>query len=87
MADDHRVTIRLSAVDNEALDAFVKAGEFRDKSEVIRAAIKDFLNSRAKVILENLRARQSLMAEVNAISAMREAADAQKDTVEKLTRK
>lgn len=87
MAEDPRVTIRLSAGDLEALDTFVQAGEFRDRSEAIRAAIKDFLNSRAKVVLENLKNRQQLMAEVHAIQALRETVEAQKEAIEKLTRK
>ena len=87
MAEDPRVTIRLPVSDLEALDTFVDAGEFRDRSDAIRAAIKDFLNSRAKVVLENLKARQQLQAELLAIQALRQHAEASKPTIEKLNRK
>ena len=87
MAEDPRVTIRLPVADLEALDMFVDAGEFRDRSDAIRAAIKDFLNSRAKVVLENLKVKQQVQAELQAIKALREHAEAVRSTVEKLNRK
>ena len=86
MVDDARVTIRLSAGDLQLIDTFVEAGEFRDRSEAIRRAIKDFLNSRAKEVIESIKNRQALVAEVQALQSMQAAAESQKDAIERLNR-
>lgn len=60
-ADTERVTLRLPVQDLAALDAFVETGQFMNRSDVIRAAIKDFVRSRAKEVAEGVDAQKSLM--------------------------
>ena len=87
MAEEVRVTVRISARDLADIDVFVSTGEFRDRSDLIRKAIKDYLNSRAKEVLESMKARQALVAEAQAFANNEALVAAQRDAIEKLTRK
>jgi len=87
MAEEVRVTVRISARDLADIDVFVSTGEFRDRSDLIRKAIKDYLNSRAKEVLESMKARQALVAEAQAFANNEALVAAQKEAIEKLTRK
>jgi len=40
--ETERVTLRLPVSDLHSIDHFIEAGEFMNRSDVIRAAIKDF---------------------------------------------
>lgn len=62
--ETERVTLRLPVNDLALIDVFVEAGQFMNRSDVIRAAIKDFVRSRAKEVQEGLAARESLMQSV-----------------------
>lgn len=46
------LTIELPEALTAELDAAVKAGWFADKSEVVRAAVRDFVNHRKLELLE-----------------------------------
>ncbi|HLE96419.1 MAG TPA: ribbon-helix-helix domain-containing protein [Candidatus Thermoplasmatota archaeon] len=81
------MTVRISARDLADIDVFVSTGEFRDRSDLIRKAIKDYLNSRAKEVLESMKARQALVAEAQAFANNEALVAAQKEAIEKLTRK
>jgi len=59
--ETERVTLRLPVQDLAALDAFVETGQFMNRSDVIRAAIKDFVRSRAKEVQEGVDAQKSLI--------------------------
>ena len=59
--ETERVTLRLPVTDLAALDIFVETGQFMNRSDVIRAAIKDFVRSRAKEVREGIDAHQTLV--------------------------
>lgn len=59
--ETERVTLRLPVQDLAALDVFVETGQFMNRSDVIRAAIKDFVRSRAKEVQEGVDAQRVLM--------------------------
>lgn len=59
--ETERVTIRLPVSDLAALDAFVQGGEYMNRSDVIRDAIRDFVRSRAKEVAAGVDARKTLM--------------------------
>lgn len=59
--ETERVTLRLPVQDLAALDIFVETGQFMNRSDVIRAAIKDFVRSRAKEVQEGVDAHKTLI--------------------------
>lgn len=59
--ETERVTLRLPVTDLAALDAFVQTGQFMNRSDVIRAAIRDFVRSRAKEVAEGVDAQRTLI--------------------------
>lgn len=59
--ETERVTLRLPVGDLAALDIFVETGQFMNRSDVIRAAIKDFVRSRAKEVKEGVDAHKTLV--------------------------
>lgn len=59
--ETERVTLRLPVTDLAALDAFVETGQFMNRSDVIRAAIRDFVRSRAKEVAEGVDAQRTLV--------------------------
>jgi len=59
--ETERVTLRLPVTDLAALDIFVETGQFMNRSDVIRAAIKDFVRSRAKEVQEGMDAHKTLI--------------------------
>lgn len=59
--ETERVTLRLPVSDLAALDIFVETGQFMNRSDVIRAAIKDFVRSRAKEVKEGIDAHKTLV--------------------------
>lgn len=59
--ETERVTLRLPKNDLDTLDMFIQAGEFMNRSDVIRAAIKDFVRRKAKDVQEGTEARRVLM--------------------------
>lgn len=61
MADDERVTLRLPSRELQALDIFVEAGMFPNRSEAIRQAIKDLINNRTAEVEKALETRQKLI--------------------------
>jgi Arc/MetJ-type ribon-helix-helix transcriptional regulator len=74
-AETERVTLRLPVQDLAALDIFVETGQFMNRSDVIRAAIKDFVRSRAKEVRDGVDAHKTLMesaAQAQDLKAMRE---------------
>lgn len=73
--ETERVTIRLPVSDLAALDAFVQSGEYMNRSDVIRDAIRDFVRSRAKEVAAGVDARRTLINSVQdaqALKVMRE---------------
>jgi Arc/MetJ-type ribon-helix-helix transcriptional regulator len=60
VADTDRVTLRLPADDLEQLDMMVDIGEFANRSEAIRTAIRDLIRSRADKVAEDVEARRTL---------------------------
>lgn len=59
--ETERVTLRLPVNDLALIDVFVETGQFMNRSDVIRAAIKDFVRSRAKEVQDGLAARKALL--------------------------
>ena len=70
--ETERVTLRLPVSDLAALDAFVEAGHFMNRSDVIRAAIKDFVRSRAKEVQEGVDAHKTLIDAAGKAQALKE---------------
>lgn len=70
--ETERVTLRLPVNDLMLVDRFVEAGEFMNRSDVIRAAIKDFVRSRAKEVMEGVDAKRTLMEAADKASEMRQ---------------
>lgn len=70
--ETERVTLRLPVHDLHLVDHFVEAGEFMNRSDVIRAAIKDFVRSRAKEVQEGVDAKKVLTDAVDMAREMRE---------------
>lgn len=70
--ESERVTLRLPEGDLAALDAFVQSGQFMNRSDVIRAAIKDFVRSRAKEVQEHVDAHQILIESAGKAQQLKE---------------
>lgn len=58
--ETERVTLRLPVNDLALLDALVEAGEVMNRSEAIRAAIRDFVRNRAPKVQEGVAARKTV---------------------------
>ncbi len=87
---DERVTLRLPADDLRSLDVFVEIGEFSNRSDAMRRAIKDFIRNRASDLRETLEARKQLQnarEEIEQLRALREELDSKMETINKLLRK
>ena len=85
--ETERVTLRLPVQDLAALDAFVETGQFMNRSDVIRAAIKDFVRSRAKEVQEGVDAHKVLIESVgkaNDLKTLREEFAARIEQLEEL---
>ncbi|HWH08516.1 MAG TPA: ribbon-helix-helix domain-containing protein [Candidatus Thermoplasmatota archaeon] len=70
--ETERVTIRLPVSDLAALDAFVQSGEYMNRSDVIRDAIRDFVRSRAKEVAAGVDARKTLIESVQNAQALKD---------------
>ena len=84
--ETERVTLRLPVNDLALLDALVEAGEVMNRSEAIRAAIREFVRHRAPKVQEGVAARKSVFAsadEARLIEEMRAAIDELKQQVRK----
>lgn len=86
MNESERVTLRLSVQDLQALDLFVGAGEFPNRSEVIRQAIKDFIRHRAKEVAEGMNARKQLQDTFLQMQQLKEQLEQQQAVLTKLMR-
>lgn len=86
MNDSERVTLRLPVSDLQALDMFVGTGEFPNRSEVIRQAIKDFIRLRAKEVVESMNARKSLQDTFMQMQELKSQLEQQQKMLEKLMR-
>ncbi|MFA5862553.1 MAG: ribbon-helix-helix domain-containing protein [Candidatus Thermoplasmatota archaeon] len=71
-AETERVTLRLPVNLLSDLDRFVESGQYMNRSDAIRAAISDFVRSRAKEVEESVAARASLMESVDKSRRLRE---------------
>lgn len=84
--ETERVTLRLPVNDLALLDALVEAGEVMNRSEAIRAAIRDFVRNRAPKVQEGVAARRSVYASADAareIEEMRAALEELKQQIQK----
>ena len=70
--ETERVTLRLPVADLQDLDMLIQAGAFMNRSDAIRAAIKDFVSRRANDVKAGLDARKSLMESVQQKQALEE---------------
>ncbi len=87
---DERVTLRLPADDLAYLDMFVEAGEFSNRSDAIRKAIREFIRVKAKDLQGSLEARKQLqdaMAEMEQLRGMKAELAEKMKSVEKFLRK
>lgn len=84
--ETERVTLRLPVNDLHLLDALVEAGEVMNRSEAIRAAIREFVRNRAPKVSEGVAARKSVFASADAareIEEMRAALEEIKQQIQK----
>ena len=84
--ETERVTLRLPVNDLALLDALVEAGEVMNRSEAIRAAIREFVRNRAPKVQEGVAARKSVFAsadEARMIEELRAAVEELKQQVQK----
>ncbi len=68
--DTDRITIRLPKIYLRQIDIFIRAGEFSTRSEVIRHAVNEYINTYASRILEKadrIKKVQELEAAVEAL--------------------
>ena len=68
--ENDRITIRLPRIYLRQIDVFINAGEFSTRSEVIRNAVKEYIDNYASRFLEKadkLKKVQELEAAVEAI--------------------
>jgi Arc/MetJ-type ribon-helix-helix transcriptional regulator len=88
--ETERVTLRLPVQDLQDLDMLIQAGAFMNRSDAIRAAIKDFVSRRAPEVKQQLDARKTLMETVSQHAALKELAEQlkqQQETLNKLMQK
>jgi Arc/MetJ-type ribon-helix-helix transcriptional regulator len=68
--ENDRITIRLPQIDLRQIDAFIRLGEFTTRSEVVRHAVKEYIeNQRTRILAkaENIKKIQELEAAAAAI--------------------
>jgi Arc/MetJ-type ribon-helix-helix transcriptional regulator len=70
--ETERVTLRLPVNLLSDLDRFVEAGQYMNRSDAIRAAISDFVRSRAKEVEQSVAARASLIESTDKAKKIRE---------------
>lgn len=87
MNDTERVTLRLPVQDLRDLDMFVETGEFANRSEAIRRAIKDFVRSRAKEVVAGMEARKELQRTYLELEGLKAQLEAQQEQLKKLLTK
>jgi len=85
--DTERVTLRLPVQDLRDLDMFVETGEFANRSEAIRRAIKDFVRSRAKEVVAGMEARKELQRTYLELEGLKAQLEAQQEQLKKLLTK
>jgi Arc/MetJ-type ribon-helix-helix transcriptional regulator len=49
--ENDRITIRLPQIDLRQIDVFIRLGEFSTRSEVVRHAVKDYIENHTTRIL------------------------------------
>ena len=49
--ENDRITIRLPQIDLRQIDVFIRLGEFSTRSEVVRHAVKEYIETHATRIL------------------------------------
>ncbi|HVL48379.1 MAG TPA: ribbon-helix-helix domain-containing protein [Candidatus Thermoplasmatota archaeon] len=86
MQDTERVTLRLPVADLQLLDMFIESGEFGNRSEAIRRAIKDFVRTRAADVKAGLEARKSLQDAFLELETLKAQVEAQKAKLDHLMR-
>jgi Arc/MetJ-type ribon-helix-helix transcriptional regulator len=65
-----RITIRLPQIDLHQIDLLIRIGEFSTRSEVVRHAVKEYIDKHTTIILaqaEKIKKIQQLEAAVEAI--------------------
>lgn len=87
MTDTERVTLRLPVQDLRDIDMFIETGEFSNRSEAIRRAIKDFVRSRAKEVVAGMEARKELQRSYLELETLKAQVEAQQDQLKKLLSK
>jgi len=50
--ENDRITIRLPQINLRQIDVFIELGEFSTRSEVVRHAVKEYIDNHATRILE-----------------------------------
>ena len=88
--ETERVTLRLPVTDLANLDAFVQSGQYMNRSDVIRDAIRDFVRSRAKEIKEGVDAHKVLMEsaqEMQNLKTLREELTAKFEEIEQMKKR
>lgn len=88
--ETERVTLRLPVADLQDLDMLIQAGAFMNRSDAIRAAIKDFVANRADSIKKSMDARKTLMETVSQGQQLQQLAEqlkAQQELLQKLMQK
>ncbi|HWG89428.1 MAG TPA: ribbon-helix-helix domain-containing protein [Candidatus Thermoplasmatota archaeon] len=87
MNDTERVTLRLPVDDLRDLDLLIEAGEFSNRSEAIRRAIKEFVRSRAKDVAAGLEARKELQRSFIELENLKAQVEAQQEQLKRLLTK
>jgi Arc/MetJ-type ribon-helix-helix transcriptional regulator len=88
--ETERVTLRLPVMDLQDLDMLIQAGAFMNRSDAIRAAIKDFVSRRAPEVKQSLDARKTLMESVSQHQELQQLAEqlkAQQEIIQKYLQK
>lgn len=65
-----RITIRLPQIYTRQMDLFIRAGEFHTRSEVIRHAVKEFIDSYSNRIIERAEKIKKVQELESAVEAM-----------------
>lgn len=84
MADKSRVTLRVPGDDLQQLDMLVELGEFDNRSEAIRQAIKDLIRSRADKVAEDVEARSKIQETYLQLADMKAQLEQQQELLDEL---
>jgi Arc/MetJ-type ribon-helix-helix transcriptional regulator len=80
--ETQRITVRVPVRDVEIMEALVEAGEYPNRTAVVRRAIRDFIKEKGSEMKETVESQQDLTEALQQMQQMQEQIEAQRELLE-----